>query len=218
MLYQIGIVHSGFAARNLAELWMVQALARLGVPAVALINALAVAALLYALWRLVQTGPICLTFIAGMLLESTVYAVLIFKAVAAASSVVQKQVESFLILENVPWPSLWLSVGAGVYEELLFRLLLVGGGVLVFRKVFLWNDFWSHVVVLLVSSLLFSAAHHASAVGEQFSTFVFVFRTLCGVGLGVIFLTRGIGIAVWSHALYNVLVLWAGFQSGPGAP
>ena len=208
VLYQIGIVQSGYATRNIAEVWMMRALGMLGIPAAGVINALTLVALIYALWKLRQTGPISFGFIAAMVLESTLYAVLIFRTVAIAAAVVHRNVESFLVLDNVPWTSLWLSIGAGVYEELLFRLFLVGGGVMVLQKVFRWNKFWSCVAALIVSSLLFSAAHHVSPAGEQFNSFVFIFRALCGLGLGTIFITRGLGIAVWTHAIYNVLVLW----------
>ena len=208
VLYQVGIVQSDSTARNIAEVWMMRALSRLGMPAVAAINGLALAALLYALWKLERRGGICFSFIAAMLLESLLYAVLIFKTVVAAAAIVQENIESFLMIENVPWKLLWLSIGAGVYEELLFRLLLIGGGVFVFRKVFLWGTFWSSMLALVVSSLLFSAAHHVGTVGEEFDSFVFIFRMLCGMGLGMIFIARGLGIAVWTHAVYNVLVLY----------
>ena len=208
VLYQVGMVQSGSTARNIAEVWMMRGLVRLGMPAAAAINGLALAALFYALWKLGRRGGICVSFIAAMILESVLYAVLIFKTVVVAAAVVQENVESVLSLENVPWKSLWLCIGAGVYEELAFRLLLIGGVAFLFRKVFLWGTFWSNVVALTVSSLLFSAAHHIGSVGEEFDSFVFIFRTLCGLALGMIFIVRGLGIAAWTHALYNVLVLW----------
>ena len=208
VLYQVGTVQSGSTARNIAEVWMIRGLSRLGMPAATVINGLALVALLYALGKLGHRGGICVSFIAAMILESVLYAVLIFKTVVIAAAAVQQNIESMLALNNVPWKSLWLCVGAGVYEELAFRLLLVGGGAFVFRKVFLWGPFLSNMLALIASSLLFSAAHHIGSAGEQFDSFVFIFRTLCGVGLGMIFIARGLGIAVWTHALYNVLVLW----------
>ena len=33
---------------------------------------------------------------------------------------------------------------------------------------------------------------------------VFVFRTVAGVLLGVLFITRGLGVCVYTHAMYDV--------------
>jgi len=102
---------------------------------------------------------------------------------------------------------LCLALGAGAYEELLFRLLLIGGGALLLGKVFLWGRQASVGVMLVISSLLFAAAHHVGPLGEPFESYSFLYRAVCGLLLGVVFLTRGLGVAAWTHAVYNALVL-----------
>ena len=62
-------------------------------------------------------------------------------------------------------------------------------------------------VCLVVSSLLFSAAHHLGPLGEPFDAYVFTYRAVCGLLLGIVYLSRGFGVAVWTHALYNALVI-----------
>ena len=57
------------------------------------------------------------------------------------------------------------------------------------------------------SSLLFSAVHHLGPLGEPLDGYVFTFRAICGLLLGVVYLTRGFGLAVWTHSLYNALVV-----------
>ena len=94
-----------------------------------------------------------------------------------------------------------------MYEELVFRLLMVGGGTLVLQKVCRWSPALSMGVCLVISSLLFSAVHHVGPLGEPFDGYVFTFRAICGLLLGVVYLTRGFGVAVWTHALYNALVI-----------
>jgi hypothetical protein len=103
-----------------------------------------------------------------------------------------------------------LALGAGVYEELLFRLLMVGGGAWALTRALGWTAFRSTLVMLVVSSVCFAAVHHIGPLGEPFGSYNFIFRTLCGLLLGIVFLGRGLGVAVWTHAIFNGLVLLQG--------
>jgi membrane protease YdiL (CAAX protease family) len=62
------------------------------------------------------------------------------------------------------------------------------------------------VVAIIVTSLLFSAAHYIGPHGESFGLFTFVFRFVAGLFFGLLFVFRGFGIAAGSHAGYDVLV------------
>ena len=98
------------------------------------------------------------------------------------------------------------SVGAGVYEEIVFRFLLMGGMLLVLQHGLGGHPLWVAPVAVLSSAALFSWAHHAIG-GEEFSEKVFLFRTMMGVILGALYYTRGLGIVVYAHALYNVAIV-----------
>jgi membrane protease YdiL (CAAX protease family) len=96
-------------------------------------------------------------------------------------------------------------VGAGIYEELLFRLLLYSGMLILLR--------WLRVSLLFAvifaaatSSALFSAAHHIGPYGENFDNYVFLFRMLAGLYFALLYQLRGFGIAVGAHACYDVVV------------
>ena len=212
ILYQIGIVQTGSPTRNIAEVWLSEPFVLLGMPAATAINLVVLGCVLYALWRLERSGAVWFSYTGIMLLESLLYALFIYKFLAIAAEIVHRKIETFLIAGGVPWNTLLLSIGAGVYEELFFRLLLVGGGIVALQRLFRWTPLWSAVLTLAVSSLFFAAAHHLGSLGEPFDGFAFTFRTLCGLFLGVLFITRGPGIAVWAHATYNVLVLWHGLR------
>ncbi|MEQ8790136.1 MAG: CPBP family intramembrane glutamic endopeptidase [Pirellulaceae bacterium] len=98
--------------------------------------------------------------------------------------------------------------GAGIYEELLFRLMLlpvVAAGL----KLCGVSNLWSLVAALLLTSLIFSAAHYRmfTGVGDDFAWFSFVFRAVAGLFFSLLFLYRGFGIAVGAHALYDILVV-----------
>jgi hypothetical protein len=100
-----------------------------------------------------------------------------------------------------------LSLGAGVHEELLFRLGMVGGGVWLLNKGLGLRRWLAIVFAVAVSSVLFSAAHHIIG-GEPWRLGAFVYRILCGVFFAVLFQTRGFAVAVYTHALYDIYVLF----------
>ncbi|HEX8951285.1 MAG TPA: CPBP family intramembrane glutamic endopeptidase [Polyangia bacterium] len=99
-----------------------------------------------------------------------------------------------------------LSLGAGVHEEILFRLIMVGGGVWLFERAIGLRRWLSIALAFAVSSVLFSAAHHVIG-GEPFRVGAFTYRVLCGLVFATIFQTRGFAVAVYTHALYDIYVM-----------
>jgi membrane protease YdiL (CAAX protease family) len=96
-------------------------------------------------------------------------------------------------------------VGAGIYEETLFRLVLFSGLSHLLRLA-LVPTWIAHCLAATAASLTFAAAHHLGPYGEPLDGYVFVFRTLAGLYFTVIYQLRGFGIAVGAHACYDVLV------------
>lgn len=101
---------------------------------------------------------------------------------------------------------LLLSIGAGVHEELLFRLVGLTAMVALLHKLLGMRRGLAILAGFLISSVLFSAAHHVVG-GEPWKIGVFVYRTLCGMIFATIFWTRGFAVAVYTHALYDIYVL-----------
>ena len=97
-------------------------------------------------------------------------------------------------------------VGAGVYEEVLFRLLLLPVCFTCLRTVFRMPHTWSAVLAVFLTSLIFSVAHYIGSSGETFSLFSFTFRTTAGCFFATVFLLRGFGITVGCHAFYDLMV------------
>jgi hypothetical protein len=96
-------------------------------------------------------------------------------------------------------------VGAGIYEELLFRLLLIFMLGILFRLMGV-PGLISTFLVGITSAIIFAAAHHLGPYGETFDHYVFLFRTLAGLYFALLYQLRGFGIAVGTHACYDVLV------------
>jgi len=97
-----------------------------------------------------------------------------------------------------------ISLGAGIYEELLFRVLLVGGLLALFRTALGWRPAVAAVTAVLLSSLVFSGFHYVGALGDRFTVASFTFRAIAGIVFSVLYVQRGFGIAAWTHALYDL--------------
>ncbi len=101
-----------------------------------------------------------------------------------------------------------LSLGAGLYEELFFRVILVSALIYLFKYVFKGSQWAPVTAAVLLSALLFSAAHYIGEFGDQFTINSFTFRFLFGLLLNGIYVWRGFGIAAWTHAIYDLLVFF----------
>ena len=113
-------------------------------------------------------------------------------------------------LDRTPLPvRLMLSLGAGLYEELLFRVVIVGALAWAGHRVLGWSARFSGIVAVVAGALLFSAVHYVGMYGDRLTLYSFVYRTLAGVFFSALYLLRGFGITAWTHALYDIFVLIA---------
>jgi hypothetical protein len=153
-------------------------------------------------------GPVKGGVLAGMLLESLIYAALFGFVVAALTAALLQS--AGLAVVQVPargslpiTAQLVVSLGAGIYEELLFRVLLVSGFVALATMVG-----WPRPVVLALaivgSAAIFSAFHYVGPLGDRFTLASFAFRAVAGLVLSGLYAARGFGITAWTHALYDV--------------
>lgn len=102
-------------------------------------------------------------------------------------------------------------LGAGVYEELLFRLILFCAAAWAIRHLGAVGA-TATVMAVLASSAVFAAAHYVGPYGEAVAWHEFgfwygaIFRFLAGAFFSVLFVARGFGIAAGAHAGYDILV------------
>ncbi len=99
-----------------------------------------------------------------------------------------------------------MAVGAGVYEELAFRLLLLNGLVLLCEKVLDLRPGLALALSIIGSSLLFAGAHHVGPLGEPLRVGVFTYRAMAGLIFALLYQYRSFAIAVYTHAIYDVYV------------
>jgi membrane protease YdiL (CAAX protease family) len=98
-----------------------------------------------------------------------------------------------------------LSIGAGIYEELIFRLIAFNLLSLLFVDMLKLDKRWALPTIVISSAMLF-AGHHYLYPDEHFKWQVFAFRSLAGVYFGTLFLIRGFGITAGSHAAYDMVL------------
>jgi hypothetical protein len=145
-----------------------------------------------------------------MLAETVVLAVVFGVAVTAVTSglvrptalIVQAAVANLGTGDR-----LMLSLGAGLYEELLFRVLVVGTLAWVGRRLLGWRPLVAGLTAALIGAVVFSMFHYVGQFGDEFRVYSFVFRTIAGLAFSALFLLRGFGITAWTHALYDVFLL-----------
>lgn len=189
-----------------ADVWIKMLLASVGVTGtLGLTIVVLIAGVLLVAWERRRSGaiPVRPRYFGWMIGESLIYAVVLAFAVSTTVGIIFARI-------GPPPPSLLaelaLSLGAGLYEELVFRVLLVGGLFWLLRRVFK-SQVSAYVVAALVGAVVFSAVHYIGALGDVFTWPSFTFRFLFGLALNGVFLLRGFGIAAWTHALYDVLVV-----------
>jgi membrane protease YdiL (CAAX protease family) len=146
----------------------------------------------------------------GMLLESAVWGVILLFAVGYTTYFLFNLHPLFQtgnIVELDKGTLLGLSLGAGVYEELIFRVLLMGGMVWLFTRLGM-RRFPAGFIGVVASSLIFAWAHYTGSMGDSFHWESFINRAIAGMAFAGLYAWRGYGIAAWAHALYDVYIIF----------
>lgn len=147
-----------------------------------------------------------LSYFAAMLFEAAIYAfvlsILISTAVSNLLQIVQSSpIESLSLLQQMA-----LSLGAGLYEELFFRVILVSALLWLF-KLFFTKQMSAYITAILLAAVIFSLVHFIGSMGDPFTLGAFLFRFLFGLALNAIYVWRGFGMAAWTHAVYDLMVI-----------
>jgi hypothetical protein len=150
-----------------------------------------------------------------VLLESAAYALVMGTLILVVMRHLLGMRPPSLGAEGLGWLDiLHVSAGAGVHEELVFRVLIYGLLLSVLGSLIGPRIWVTRLLVitaaLTASAALFSISHHAPPHGEPYTHFAFVYRLLAGGLFGLMYHYRGFAVAVYAHFLYDVLVLSLG--------
>jgi len=142
-----------------------------------------------------------------LIFESLIYALFFGFAISKVRGLMNLQADG--ATQNTMAKEMLLAAGAGIYEELLFRLLLLSVLAYVFRKVVSAKPMLHNTLAILLSAAIFSLYHYWTYADVP-SVDSFLFRLYAGSILGILFVLRGVGVSVYTHAFYNLFLLFRG--------
>jgi hypothetical protein len=210
--YEAGVLFLGrHAMRNGAEAWLRQLLDMLGFSQYFLLPILTICILLG--WHYVTRKPWRLSgggVLYGMIGESVLLALCLRFLLHLQNLLMQPFTRPLRMTIADTMGSVAGYLGAGVYEELMFRLILLSLAIGVLKWARL-SGRASMIGGVVTTSLVFAIAHHLGPCGDEFNWFTLLFRFSAGAFFSVLFVYRGFGIAAGTHAGYDVLV---GFSLG----
>ncbi len=100
------------------------------------------------------------------------------------------------------WSKLAISIGAGLYEELMFRMLLIAVLHTLLVDVGKLNSTLGAIIAIVVSASAFTIYHPQAA---DFDSGMFYF--VAGLYFGGVYVVRGFGIVVGVHAIYDIIMV-----------
>lgn len=213
--YEAGVLLLGpRALRNGADVWLRGLLDRVGLGAYFLLPLLTCAALLAWHHMRQEKWSISWPVFSGMVLESAAFGMLLLLLANTLATTLQASLGDGP--QEPPLAGRLLGYfGAGIYEELLFRLMILPAVAALLRAAGCqarWSLWWGAVA----TSLMFALAHYELQLtvlghelqlsGEPFDAVTFTFRALAGGFFTALFVWRGFGIAAGAHALYDIFV------------
>jgi len=216
VVYEVGVVlladRTGEAGlRNGADVWLRNQLVESGMRFPWALPALVALVLLVRTWWAWAGRPKApLTAVFGTAVESVAFAVGLWLVARNFRPILETvglpltdvPAERF---QPVPAGQLIRFVGAGIYEEVLFRMGLFSLLCVLF-KFSLLPSFITVPLAAIVGAIAFTAAHHIGSHGEPVVPVVVVFRAVAGLLFTALYQFRGFGIAVGTHAGYDILV------------
>jgi len=133
--------------------------------------------------------PLEASVLALMVAESILWAGLLLLALLAADSLLLTQQADTVLRTAL------LAIGAGIYEEAVFRLGLISLLLLFFTRALLWHKVPATLLAVLAAGVIFSLFHYLGPMGETFRWNSMAYRSVAGVLLGGLYFWRGFGIS-----------------------
>ena len=211
LFYEGGMLLLGpQALRNGADVWLRQLLSAIGFGQYFLLPLMTCAGLLAWHHTTRQRWQFSPRVLHGMLLESAVLGFFLLIIAGSFSRSLATAIPCGIPSQaTLNINRLVGYVGAGLYEELLFRLMLLPSSAYLLRLLGL-NRKMSLMIAAILTSAIFSAAHYElfTSYGDVFQWYTFSFRIMAGLFFSVLFIYRGFGIAAGVHALYDIFTLF----------
>lgn len=205
LAYEVGLVLTRSQYQNAVDLVVKQPFHRfLGASGFLVFNALVLFGAGYLAGRLHGSRRLRLEVAVGAALEGLVYAILLGRGIAA---LLARAGLSIPAIDSPVALGIVLSLGAGVYEELFFRLALLETLDWILTRCVGLEAAAASALAIVLGSLAFAQAHYLGASpSATLDPYGFAFRFVAGLVLATIYRVRGLAVAVYTHAFYDCLL------------
>jgi membrane protease YdiL (CAAX protease family) len=208
LIYEIGVftisVNDIVILRNGADVLMRQVLGLFGIYGVYGFSASFMIGFMVAFLRQkksLETTVIKGEYLIWMFFESICWGVLLFILMGFTAPFLIANSTGTMLQQVV------LSIGAGIYEEFVFRVIFIAGFGSILGFIFQWKKFAKITCGIILSAALFSLFHFMGDYGEEPNFSVFMMRFIAGIFLGFIYVFRGFGPAAYAHTVYDLIIL-----------
>ena len=135
-----------------------------------------------------------------MIFESIIWSIMLFVILSQGQLLLGKGTAKLLMQQIV------LSIGSGIFEEFVFRVILVSGLALTVGLFFKKQYILKISISIIIAAVIFSTFHFIGEYADTPQINLFILRFVAGIVLGYIYILRGFGIAAYSHSFYNLIV------------
>ena len=206
VLYEVGVWLTDPSVRNAAESVIKTPLKIFGKNGALVFNLAVVAVTVFAVVQAKRRKELNVSIFLPMFLESLLYALVLGRVVLGLLRLFLPSLVSEMASLDAVTTAL-LAIGAGVYEEIVFRLILLSAFFFAFSRVLELREAWASALSILLAAAIFSLMHYVGgSMTGSFDTGGFLFRFVAGLVLSAIYVFRGLGIAVYTHALYDLMI------------
>ncbi|MCF7922174.1 MAG: CPBP family intramembrane metalloprotease [Candidatus Marinimicrobia bacterium] len=205
-IYEIGVIilfqDSFFELRNSGEVLLRSLFESLGLRHPLVISGILLGLFMMVMirgYKIEKKPGIHANYIVYMLLESMLWGGFIFISLQFFTQLPLQMVSMEEKLSNIN-----LAIGAGIFEELIFRMVVISSILIVLERGLAMGSRVSVPLAIFFSAIVFAGFHLFM---EVYSFPIFSQRMFGGILLGSLFYARGYGISVYAHIIYNFLIL-----------
>ena len=173
-MYEAGIALYGSQVKNVADVMVKMPLTFLGRNGSLAFNLIVTIIFFAAIFKVEKKHRLKFRIYIPMFFESVLYALLLGPAAGYAVGYISQRFLAEPMASGIPM-QVFLSVGAGVYEEIVFRLILLSALSFLFSKVFCFKNITGIVLSIIIGSIAFSSIHYIGSLSDTFTSTSFIF-------------------------------------------
>ena len=158
--------------------------------------------IIYVKRKVLKRNGLQIRFLLCMLIESIIWCGCFIIIMGALGNFLLFALGRHIILEQ-----LYLAIGAGIWEELLFRVAFIGIMVYILRNIIRYSQLFSTLIAIIIGAFLFSYFHYIGEFGDLFTYRSFALWSIAGVFLGSLYIFRGFGITAYTHIFYDMAII-----------